>query len=351
MKIGILTIHNIANFGSIFQALALNKYIRNLGHECEVINYNPFYFRHTTLKSEIGKLLNYKRYKSRVKKYSDFIEKEMVLTPKNYKNYKQLCKNPPKEDLYVAGGDQLWNEFYACGQDDAFKLLFTNGRKISFGTSLGKNEFTEEGLNKLVESVSQYEGIGIRERTGAELLINSNVANVRNVCDPVFLLDKEDYRKYIKEVPVKEKYMFVYLVQSSELLEKAVDYISEKLGLKVVLYAGFVPKCKCDYLIKEMGPDENLSYLVGADYVLSASFHASAFSYMFHKQFLTLLPGKNTNARIEDFLTLIGQRDRMVSEVSEINDLVLKEIDWTYSDSVMNKHISDSKAFLNELIK
>ena len=39
MKIGLMTIFQVPNFGSVLQAYATQKVLENLGHECKVINY------------------------------------------------------------------------------------------------------------------------------------------------------------------------------------------------------------------------------------------------------------------------------------------------------------------------
>ena len=351
MKTKMITIHNIANFGSVFQAMALNRYLKQCGHQCEVIDYNPPYFTKGSLRTRVGRLLNYRSYRYRARKYRDFVSEYMDLTSRNYTSNAELCAAQEEADIFLAGGDQLWNEFYDCGQDDAYKLTFTDGRKAAFGTSLGKNKFSVDGMRRLTDAVRSFEGIGIRERSGVELLQNAGIKQACHVCDPIFLLFKEDYMKHIRSVPLKEKYVFVYLVQASELLNQAVEYISKKLGLKVVLYSGFISKCRSDIKIKELGPDETLSYLFNADFVLSASFHASAFSVMFHKQFITLLPGENTNARIEDFLTLLGLKNRFVTDRPSLEKAIAEPIAWDNVDHVLEDHIARSKAYLQRILE
>lgn len=348
MKIKMITIHNIANYGSVFQAMALNQYLQKQGHECEVIDYNPIYFIRGSLKSRIGRLMNYRAYKRRMTQYRNFVETNMNLTFRSYNSINDLRQEKWDADGFIAGGDQLWNEFYDCGKDDSYKLSFTNKPKIAFGTSLGKNHFTKTGMDHLKREINDYVGIGIREQSGVKLLQEAGLRQVHGVCDPVFLLDRADYEKFLRPVEIKEPYVFVYLVQKSKLLDEVVKFISEKLQLKVVLYAGFVPKCHCDIWIKEQGPEETLSYIVNADFVLSSSFHATAFSSLFHKEFLTILPGENTNARIDDFLELIGLDNRKISSCNNIEGVVNKKIEWAAVDEKLNKHIKQSKTYLKE---
>lgn len=350
MRVKIITIHNIPNYGSVFQALALNQYISNCGHDCEVIDYNPSYFVKGNIKARIGRLLNYRAYRSRTKKYRSFVEQNMKLTAGSYSNANELRAVADTADIFIAGGDQLWNEFYDCGQDDAYKLLFTEKRKAAFGTSLGKDSFSPEGMSRLIAAIKVFEHIGIREQSGAELLRKAGIEHVHHVCDPVFLLERGDYQKFIKPTQMSHPYMFVYLVQPSALLDRAVDYISQQLGLKVVLYAGFTPKCHSDLFLKEIGPEETLSYVANADFILSASFHASAFSVLFHKQFITLLPGESTNARIEDFLGYVGLQGRIVSDQRTLEAAIANPIEWAKTDNIMRDYILDSKNYLAQIL-
>lgn len=346
-----ITIHNIPNYGSVFQAMALNQYLLRLGHDCRVMDYNPPYFTKGSLRARLGRLLNYKSHAKRTKKYRQFVEANMKLTDRSFSSLEQLkAHNWDAVDLFMAGGDQLWNEFYDCGQDDAYKLTFTDKPKVAFGTSLGKRTFSRQGMEKLISAVSGFRQIGIREKSGTQLLTDAGLSQSVHVCDPVFLLDKEDYQRFIHPVPIKERYMFVYLVQQSPLLDYAVKHISEKLGLKVVLYVGTVPKCHYDYLCRDLGPDETLSYVANADFILSASFHASAFSVIFRKPFITLLPGENTNARIEDFLSLLETEERVVCSREQLEAALDTPINWDKINTVMDSHIRKSKQFLSDAL-
>ena len=40
MKVGIITMHKVMNYGSILQAYATQEIVRNLGFDCELIDYD-----------------------------------------------------------------------------------------------------------------------------------------------------------------------------------------------------------------------------------------------------------------------------------------------------------------------
>ena len=68
MKIGIITFHDTTNYGANLQAYSLFKAIKNLGYDCEIINYQceniikrelPFINIHGSLRNFIGSLIRY----------------------------------------------------------------------------------------------------------------------------------------------------------------------------------------------------------------------------------------------------------------------------------------------------
>jgi hypothetical protein len=180
------------------------------------------------------------------------------------------------------------------------------------------------------------------------LLKDKGISAVHCV-DPVFLLDAAEYEKFIKPVN-QPKYLLVYLVTPSELLERCIDYLSHKYNLKVILCSGFSKKCACDQFLKDLGPDEILSYIKNAEIVLSSSFHATAFSITFKRQFFTILPDQHTNERIVDILTIHGLENRIITEQSDIEQALDGIIDY-YTITDYSNRISESKEYLQRALE
>ena len=134
---------------------------------------------------------------------------------------------------------------------------------------------------------------------------------VSHVIDPVGLLDMKEFEAIAVKPEINEPYAVMYLADSGDILNQAIHLLSKRMGLKIVHICGFMKKCSCDYFVKDAGPDEILGYILHADFVLSASFHATMFSLLFQKQFATLLPGEKTNARINDLLHYVGLENRI----------------------------------------
>lgn len=86
---------------------------------------------------------------------------------------------------------------------------------------------------------------------------------------------------------------------------------------------------KFDKFIQEAGPKEFINLFKYASYVITSSFHGVAFSINFQKDFVAMRHGTRME-RIESLLEIIGQRQRIVSNVQELEELlkIEKNIDY-----------------------
>ena len=354
MNIHIITIHHIHNFGSVFQAYCLQKYLSDLGYNVDIIDYRPPYYDagRSKFKSVVGRSLNICAYTSRKKKYESFINQYDNLSSRIFTDISQLnefYKN--SKDLFIAGGDQLWNSFHPCGNDDAYKLAFTNSSyKVSIGTSLGRNNQTEEELTQLANKIKDFKSILLREKSTVERLSHFTNIPCHHVIDPVGLVEPEHLKSMAILPSIKQAYAVMYLADSGKDLDECVQFLSHEMGLKIVHLCGFRKKCYCDVFEKDTGPRELLGYILNADFVLSASFHATMFSIIFNKQFATLLPNAQTNERIESLLSYFGLEDRIIKSPSDVCRLN-KTINFVPVNEKLNRFIDLSKEQIREAIK
>ena len=116
-KIGQLTFHASHNYGSVLQAYALSRELQLLGFQTEFINLRPESQRQAykiIRESDRGihrffRILIYPFLSKRAKEYERFINKVLPTTLKEYKSTEELKKEVFDYDMYVCGGDQIWN--------------------------------------------------------------------------------------------------------------------------------------------------------------------------------------------------------------------------------------------------
>lgn len=347
-KIYIITIHHIANFGSQLQAYALQKFLTFSGMKSEIIDYRPRYYRfgRNIIKSLVKSLI-FARSNRKIKEQCDvFLHKYIQLTPKSYFKAKQLKKFFSNEgDIFIAGGDQLWNSYHPCGKDASYKLSFVrNRRKIAYGTSIGRNNLSKKEIANLVLEISDFSSIGLRESSTVKMLDGYGLANLYNAVDPVLLLDICEYKLLMKEVPVQEPYVLFYMIKNSDIIDDMV-YRARFLNMKIIQVGGRKAECEYDSKFLELSTNEMLGLINKASCIVSNSYHATVFSVMLNKPFYALLPNVNTNARIEDFLRNLDLHNLIIRRRTDIGSIP-PNIDYLNVNKILSNHIRKSKNHL-----
>ena len=346
MKSEIITIHAMHNPGSVYQAYALQQYLIKYNQEVEIIDYRPDYFykEKSGIKYYIKKLLFNKLYKSRNNRFNEFINKNMQLSDQ-IKSYEKLENYDFNADKYIVGSDQLWNSDFACGNDLAFYLDFVedNSKKYSYSTSVGKKIIDKNNYDILKEHLNKFNLLSVREKSTAIFLQKELQRQVNFVCDPVFLLKKEEYLKFINPINITNKFVMVYLTPKNDIVDSLVQRYKDE-GYTIILVGGFSKRCECDIHIKDAGPEEFLSYIYYSSVVISTSFHATAFAHIFHKDFYTILP-KNNSERIESLLSVSNLLERGLSSFK----ISSNKIDWNDVDIKIENYVNESKEYIDSI--
>ncbi len=192
--------------------------------------------------------------------------------------------------------------------------------------------------------LSSYSAISVREKAIADNLNEIGIKNVTVTCDPSFLWNKSFYLELLKEVPVflPQKYILVFHLQYSDMLDKAANELSRKTGYPVVnIYAPFRRGRNNCTKKQNWGPLELLSYINNAEYVLTTSFHGIAFSIILEKQFYAVKTIA-TN-RIENLLEYMCISDRLI--VDKLPDKIDK-IDYSLVQMYKSLYVQESINFL-----
>lgn len=343
MKIRIITLHSPTNCGSALQGFALYSFLnkRCIGDDVKLIDYVPTYneAEGSALRVNARKILFWIPYQKRKRNFSDFMSRNCRFT-KRYNDYDELRSNPPEADVYISGSDQIWNPCFNCGKDPAYYLKFvTSGVKLSYASSLGTAKLSMEQLKKIASDVHDFKFVSVRENCSVSQLENAGLSKVQWVCDPTLLLSAAEYSELAADYKSIGKYVAVYLVEHSPLLDEMLDKF-RKMGYKIVGVGGYLKKYRCDIHIMDAGPSDFLGLIRDAQFVVATSFHATVFSLIFHKQFAIIPPRMNPE-RVEQLLEYVDLRDRIIARSSEIENaqhvidynIVQRKIDELRADS------------------
>ncbi|MBP0902470.1 polysaccharide pyruvyl transferase family protein [Mariniflexile gromovii] len=367
MKIKTITCHEVYNHGASLQEHALLKYLENLGHDAETIRYKPSYFdsdkfslwevSSPKFESNIifkvfyilaklpSRLIALKRKKS----FDDFSSKYINATKQSYKSNEQLSKNLPYADAYICGSDQIWNSFFENGKDPAFYLDFVpdNKLKISYAASFAIDTL-EDSIKKFVsEQVNKINYISVRETSGLKILAELNITDTTQVLDPVFLLPAKYWHDtFVNEI--SEKYILIYDFDSNPSLKKMALTLAKTNKLKIYTVNRNINYADTNFWLK--GPEYFLSLLANAQFVISNSFHAVAFSLIFEKQFLVVNRLENINTRMRDLLALLNISDLLISDPNDPNISIQPISSYEPINKELEASIARSKLFLQKAL-
>jgi len=347
MKTATLTFHGSHNYGSMLQAYALQQVMIEVFGENDILNFRSprqkRMMRVISLRPSLGPILKdlthllyYPALKAKHSLFELFMREKLRLSPKEIATVSQ--NDIDGYDLLCCGSDQIWNP---CPEDFdlAYLLPFKfHAKKISYAASMGPGQIKwPEPISKFPELLKDFDKISVREK-GTKTLIqklcgrDDIIAN----CDPVFLLEKNDWLKIIDDMPIiKSNYIFLYTLYANSLIINCAKTLSKQYNLPVIisnytnihdLFSPFKKHLKS-------GPLEFLNLLYHSKMVVTSSFHGAAFSTILNKPF-AVVNGLKDN-RISNLLCLTGLESRSVSSTDDI-----ARLDWDVDFSKANESIA-----------
>lgn len=384
-KIGILTFHKVINYGAVLQAYALQRKVRDLGFDAELIDYapqgmvNPSTF---SLMDTLIKLLRYlvnppdlRHLKRRVelliiKRIEDFlfrkeIEKRQMAFKHFRENYLKVsdvtyqCNNIRSADMVydgvITGSDQVWNPLITQ-YDLTYFLNFLNdtNKKISYAASFGSpDNISHEFKEKISTALQDIKYLSVREFSGAQLIKEISNREAQIVLDPVLLLTSDEWDGIIPENGISEPYIFCYAFFNDPEIRHLCKHLSKVTGLKVIrlsLYHDGFQRIK-EHLdisttyVNGSGPVEFLSYLKNASVVVTNSFHGLILSINFRKDFFVVTP-RHSKERIIDSLEKYGLHDRLVKDGDPLPGREDIKVNYKKIDDILEKDRNESIEFL-----
>lgn len=387
-KIGFITIQQ-ANFGSVLQTFATSFILKKMGYHPVLIDYQypTDYHRKNAMGREAKRYVAplIKRLWKNVFKYTYRLLHGMPIGQSSYQNWVNqktnkkflqfqsqiektnvsydmvsIIENPPVFDIYMTGSDQTWNPRYYAN-DYSFLLNFApdDKPKIAYAASYGTSEFYPQYAVDYAKYLKRYDAISTRESTGVR--ITKELAGIKAVhcCDPTLLLTKEEWMKFaVKENPIKEKYVLVYIqayaINPYPYADKLVRRVKKIVGAKkvVVLNSEIYEIAKGFKPMIGAGPSDFLRLFADASFIICCSFHSVAFSINFRKPFYAIagdVPTKDN--RQSDIIDTLGLQSRVKTVGDKLpNSFEELVLDYTPYEDRIEKFRKQSFEYLKKVL-
>ncbi|WP_251157758.1 polysaccharide pyruvyl transferase family protein [Caniella muris] len=373
-KAAIITLHTVSNYGSCLQTYATQTLFEALGYEVEIVDYyrkdnlpenavekafngrRLSRYRHlferlpflkTVASAPMRAIVNYQR-----RSFEDFRCRYLNLSKRMYRSAEELEQNPPQADLYVTGSDQVWNSVWNCGFETPFYLTFApEGKKrISFAASIGRESIDDWERPLMVSALSKYDAISMREMSGVAILQDLGFAETELVLDPTLMLDKAAWSE-IATMPrgVQGPYILVYQLNKSPEFEEYCRLVAKTYNMPLVKISyGIYDIMKGGKTLIAPPVTDFVGLFLNASYVITDSFHATAYALNFGIPFTAIAP-ERFSTRIRSILALTGTEHRLLVDYSDPS-LFQDDIDFDRVEEALRKQRNSSMAFLEEAI-
>lgn len=389
MKIGIVTFVKCDNYGAELQAYALQKKLNMLGYDTEVID----------LEKEKGVIeSSFSSYKNAiVNRYKQYglirgTLKISELVRDKYKSRKAFAANSDKVnerhkifeaffntyikhsnryytleemrnighlpyDVMIAGSDQIWNYMQTRYLDVFFLMMANrwNAKKISYAASFSVSRIPRDKKAMYKQYIENMDAISVREITGMDIVKSCSAREATLVLDPTLLISRTEWIEYVGRedyLPKDKKYVVIYTLSGSHYIYTLAKNIAGRLGAEVInIKLGFA-KVDGDEGITHIwnaGPREFISIFNQAVYVITDSFHGTAFSINFNIPFTTLLnPASNINSRALSILKQTGTESRLIYDNGEDKEPETLDVDFGPINRIIEDKRKESLDFLQK---
>ena len=284
-RIGVISCNHHANIGNNLVKYAMFIILSKYGNKPEIIGTNRGKFKLSFLKKNVNFRI--------VNNFSEIKQKDY--------------------DILIVNSDQSWRKWNNDFYDIAFLKFakFWNIKKFTYAVSLGFNKwkYSKEDEKIAKQLLKNFTGISVREKNSVTLIKKNLGINSIFVLDPTLLIDKKYYLKIIKKYTnsyINDNYIFTYKVTFAKrskyffLMEGLIKNASRIFNYKI-------------FNVNLYEKDSVEKFLYGIYYskaVITNSFHATIFSIIFKKPFISFRT--NDDERLNSLRESLDLKTRII---------------------------------------
>ncbi|MBQ8182243.1 MAG: polysaccharide pyruvyl transferase family protein [Ruminococcus sp.] len=317
-KAGILTFHESRNYGAVLQGYALQQKMSEIFGEMDIIDYqNPEIEKVVKLWSMKGKgpkafMRAVPGFAFRYRKkmaFDSYMNKYMSRSAKaDRQNIAKVCA---KYDVLITGSDQVWNT-QITGNDKTYFLDFANPnqKRVAYAASFGDKKMElDDSYAKLLK---KFDLITLRESIMLDEVKEASGKDVHLCCDPTLLISPEQWREHASKRLTDKKYVFLFVIDECPELTAYAHKVAKEKNLTLISNKNDMS------FLKNPRPNDFLSWVLNAEYVVTNSFHGTVFSLLFRKKFVshTFTASGTPKKRIAELLKTVGLEHRNTRNTS-----------------------------------
>ncbi|MEH7830322.1 polysaccharide pyruvyl transferase family protein [Gemmobacter denitrificans] len=293
------------NYGSILTYYGLNRAIEELGFRTlmvhEALGYNGYrvLWPDNILSMDFARRVGYS-YTQQV-------------------HFSELPALNARARTFVVGSDQLWNPVIGRVNDDLFlDFVGPENRRVAYATSFGNRgtaKFKPDFVARHSANLQKFSAISVREGYAVNTAREVFGVEATQVVDPVYLLPTSAYEALadMASVEVSGDYLAVFYLDPNPEKRNVALALAHRLGLDRILVIpnpdggrAVTEELFADprfEILEEDAPENFLHAYRSASYVVTDSFHGTAFATIFGKPFSSIY---NTHRGVDRFKNLLN---------------------------------------------
>ena len=356
MKICILSMQHVINFGSVLQAFSLKKLLEEMGHEVKFIEIesdDSFDINNYITQNEV--------YNKRVRKLDKYFFNRVIFRIKFHRQVKVLNyfqknilkldenNNKGKYDLCIIGSDEVFN----CMQKSRWNFssqLFGNIRQsdniITFAASCGSTEYdlVPKALIPIIrESMNRITEFSVRDTNTYEFVYKMTGKKSIYNLDPVVMLIQNPHNiKRIKNNKYCIIYSYTNRICDKDLIGSIKDYCKTN---KIEIISVFGSQFWSDSY-KIIDPLDIAGLFKYSEFVITDTFHGTIFSFKYAKKFGILIRDSNKN-KLSDLIARLGIEDHVINDLNDIITVLHNRIDYEKINKIEIEAYNEAQKYIN----
>ena len=355
MKISILSMQRVVNYGSVLQAWSLRQLLQEYTAQpvtfLDIQEQNSIPVeRNLDEKAEYAVKADYpagilQKGKRRVITKLSAYNKKLICRFMRHRLHLDRLKPDPHPDVVVIGSDEVFN--HAKGVNLQLHGDVQADKIFTYAASCGSAcvaQIPEEYREKVQQAMAHFSAVSVRDaatETYARQLYNGDILYH---LDPV--LTGPLYQRQHKKVPLK-KYLLVYAygqrIRTKEEIS-AIEEFAHSRGLKTVAMGG--SQFWCDLYIPA-DPFRLLDYFYYADYVVTDTFHGAVFSVLNRRPFGVIVRPSNEN-KLTDLLQRLQLCERRIENMEALPQVLETPVDYEKTEALLRQHRESTRNYLRQ---
>ena len=353
----IVTFHCVPNYGAVLQAYAMQQYMKRENERVELLDYRPNsimkeykYINFHSIFSALLSLWSLPSYYLKLKAFKCFGKRYLTLSREKGKT--GFSFEGIQADVVLLGSDQIWNSQITGGIDPVYygQLPWRyTPRIISYAASVGKKDLDDVEASEISSLLNKLDYLSVREYDARDALLKVCDRPIEVVLDPTLLAGVECFKPLVTKQKIMKEYLLIYSLNGYKETTEMAKAIADRLHLSVIEISGRRRglKMASHKTLYSSGPEEFVSLIANANFVVTDSFHGTVFSLLFHKEFVTV-PHKTRGSRITNLLEVCGLQNRVQSEF--VVETLQQQVNWEEVDAKLAQARENSEKYLHNAL-